>query len=191
MAEKYDILQWYEYFLKSKDKFDIKTDSKKGESVVLYPGRFYILNYKSKTDKRYNCRPVIISLGISEKDPNSYLCVDLCVMPLKIRLKFIETYFKWYMDQIYDNINRYPDVKMADKQTPIKNFNYRIICKAAESFYIKNAIKRYKIENVTAIYSLPFSKVYRVIGEYCDDNYFLNGSIKDAQEYFVKQSLKR
>jgi hypothetical protein len=95
------------------------------------------------------------------------------------------------MDQICDNINRYPDVKMADKQTAIKNFNYSIICKAAESFYIKNAIKRYKVENVTSIYSLPFSKVYRVIGEYCDENYFLNGNIKDAQEYFVKQSLKR
>ena len=191
MAEKYDILQWYDYFLKSKDKFDIKTDTKKSESAILYPGRFYILNYKSKTDKRYNCRPVIISLGISEKDPNSYLCIDLCVMPLKIRLKFIETYFKWYMDQICDNMNRYPDVNFADKQTMIKKFNYSIICKAAESFYIKNAIKRYKIENVTAIYSLPFSKVYRVIGEYCDENYFLNGSVKDAQEYFVKHSLKR
>ena len=191
MAKKYDILQWYDYFLKSNDKFDMKTDTKKGGSVFLLPGCFYILNYKSKTDKRYNSRPVIISLGLSEKDPNSYLCIDLCVMPLKVRLKFIETYFKWYMDQICDNMNRYPDVKMADKQTAIKNFNYSIICKAAESFYIKNAIKRYKVENVTAIYSLPFSKVYRVIGEYCDENYFLNGNIKDAQEYFVKQSLKR
>ena len=95
MAENYNILQWYEYFVKSKDAFDIKTDTKEGSSVVLYPGRFYILNYKSKTDKRYNSRPVIISLGLSEKDPNSYLCIDLCVMPLKVRLKFIETYFKY------------------------------------------------------------------------------------------------
>lgn len=82
MAEKYDILQWYYHFVKSGDSFDIKRDAKKGSSVVLYPGRFYILNYKSKTDKRYNGRPVIISLGISEKEPNSYLCIDLCVMPL-------------------------------------------------------------------------------------------------------------
>ena len=90
MAENYNILQWYEYFVKSKDNFDIKTDANEGSSVVLYPGRFYILNYSSKTDKRYNGRPVIISLGLSEKDPNSYLCIDLCVMPLKVRLKFIE-----------------------------------------------------------------------------------------------------
>ena len=129
MAENYNILQWYEYFVKSKDVFDIKTDAKEGSSVILYPGRFYILRYNSKTDKRYNSRPVIISLGLSEKDANSYLCIDLCVMPLKVRLKFIETYFKWYMDQIWDNINRYPVVEQADKQTPIKNFNYNIICK--------------------------------------------------------------
>lgn len=190
MAEKYDILQWYSYFEKSGDKFNIKNDAKKGDSVNLYPGRFYILKYKSKTDKRYNGRPVIISLGLSEKDPNSYLCIDLCVMPLKVRLKFVSTYFKWYMDQILNNINRYPDVEQVDKQTMIKKFNYNIICKAAESFYIKNAIKRYKVENVTAIYSLPFSKVYKVIGKYCDENYFANGSIVDAQTHFLKQSLK-
>jgi hypothetical protein len=191
MSEKYDILQWYSYFLKSGDKFDIKTDAKEGSSVILYPGRFYILKYKSKTDKRHNTRPVIISLGLSEKDPNSYLCIDLCVMPLKVRLKFVETYFKWYKDQIWYNINKFPDVEHADKQTIIKKFNYDNICKVAESFYIKNAIKRYKVENVTAIYSLPFSKVYKVIGKYCDENKFVNGTITDAQSHFLKQSLKK
>jgi hypothetical protein len=191
MSEKYDILQWYSHFVKSKDSFNVDEDAKKGSSVVLLPGRFYILKYKSKTDKRYNGRPVIISLGLSEKDPNSYLCIDLCVMPLKIRLKFIETYFKWYMDQIWDNINRYPDVESADKQSQIKNFNYNIICKAAESFYIKNAIKRYKVENVSAIYSLPFSKVYKIIDKYCDENHFVNGTIVEAQSHFLKQSLKK
>ena len=191
MVEKYDISQWYEYFTKSNEKFDIKTDAKEGSSVVLLPGRFYILKYKSKTDKIYNGRPVIISLGLSEKDPKSYLCIDLCVMPLKVRLKFVATYFKWYMSQIWDNINRFPDVDTADKQTAIKNFNYDVICKAAESFYIKNAIKRYKVENVSSIYSLPFTKVYRVIGKYCDENYFVNGSIVEAQTSFLKKSLKK
>ena len=191
MAEKYDIIQWYEYFEKNGEKFDIKKDVKEGSSVILYPGRFYILKYESKTDKMYNSRPVIISLGLSEKDPNSYLCIDLCVMPLKVRLNFIKTYFKWYMDQIWDNINRYPDVEQADKQTPIKNFNYNVICKAAEAFYIKNAIKRYKVENVTAIYSVPFSKVYRIIGEFCDENNFINGNIGEAQKYFLQNSLKK
>ena len=191
MAENYDIYQWYSYFVKSGDEFSIKKDAKEGSSVILYPGRFYILKYKSKTDKLYNHRPVIISLGLSDKDPNSYLCIDLCVMPLKVRLKFVETYFKWYKDQIWDNINRYPDVDQADKQSSIKNFNYDIICKAAESFFIKNSIKRYKVENVTAIYSLSFSKVYKVIGKYCDDDHFANGSIVDAQSQFLKKSLKK
>lgn len=191
MEEKYDILQWYEYFVKSGDKFNIKTDTRKEDSVILLPGRFYILKYKSKSDKRHNGRPVVISMGLSEKEPNSYLCIDLCVMPLKVRLKFVATYFKWYMSQIWDNINRYPDVESANKQTAIKNFNYDIICKAGESFYIKNAIKRYKVENVTAIYSLPFSKVYKIIGKYCDEDYFVNGTIMEAQSYFLKQSLKK
>lgn len=191
MSKNYDILQWYSYFLKSGGKFDIKNDSKKSSSLILYPGRFYILNYKSNTDKRYNRRPIVISIGLSKKYPNSYLCIDLCVMPLKIRLKFIDAYFKWYSDQIWNNINRYPDVESADKQIAIKNFNYDIICRTAESFYIKNAIKTYNIENVTAIYSLPFSKVYSVIGKFCDENCFSNGTIADAQEYFLKKSLNK
>lgn len=191
MSKNYDILQLYSHFVKSADKFDIKNDAKKGSSVVLLPGRFYILNYKTDSKKLYNSRPVIISLGLSEKDPKSYLCIDLCVMPFKVRLQFIETYFKWYRDQIWDNINRFPGVEQSDKQTAIKNFNYNIICKAAESFYIKNAIKQYKIENVTAIYSLPFSKVYRVLDKFCDENFFLNGTIMDAQAIFLKKSLKK
>lgn len=191
MAENYNILQWYEHFIKSKDSFDIKTDAKRSGSAILYPGRFYILRYNSKTDKIYNTRPVIISLGLSDKNPKSYLCIDLCVMPLKIRLKFIETYFKWYNDQIWENINRYPDVDHADKQTAIKNFNYDAICSAAEAFYIKNAIKKYKVENVVAIYSLPFAKVYKVIGKFCDETRFVNGTIKDVQTQFLKKSLKK
>ena len=191
MAEKYDILKWYEYFKKSGDKFDFKTDAKRRSSVILLPGLFYILKYKSNTDKRYNRRPIIISLGLSEKDPNSYLCIDLCVMPLKIRLKFIESYFKWYMNQIWDNINRFPGVDDADKQIKITNFNYNVICKTAESFYIKNAIKRYKKENVTDIFSIPFSKVYKVIGGLCDENCFANGNIMEAQRYFIKKALKK
>jgi hypothetical protein len=191
MAEKYNILEWYEYFKDSGDEFSLKNDTKEGGSTVLSPGCFYILKYKSKTDKLYNCRPVIISLGFSEKDPKSYLCIDLCVMPLKVRLNFIAKYFKWYMDQIWNNINRYPDVDKADKQMPIKNFNYKVICKSAEAFFIKNAIKRYKIENVTAIYSVPFLKVYKMIGEFCDENHFGNGNIGEAQVNFLKKSLNK
>lgn len=189
MSKKYDILQWYSYFEKNNDKFNEKKDAKKSDTIILYPGCFYILKYKSKTDKIYNQRPVIISLGVSDKYPNSYLCIDLCVMPLKVRLKFVATYFKWYMDQICNNINRYPNVENVDKQSPIKNFNYNIICNAAEAFYIKNAIKRYKIENVTSIYCLPFSNVYKVIGKYCDENYFVNGNITEVQTDFLKKSL--
>jgi hypothetical protein len=95
------------------------------------------------------------------------------------------------MNQIWDNINRYPGIEDANKQTAIKDFNYSNICKMAEAFFIKNAIKRYKVENVSAVYSLPFSKVYRVIGKFCDENYFLNGNIKEAQEDFLKKSLKK
>ena len=55
---------------------------------------------------------------------------------------------------------------------------------------IKNAIKSYKIENTMKIYSLPFSGVYKVIGKYCDEDYYVNGCIRDVQKEFVGKMKK-
>ena len=55
---------------------------------------------------------------------------------------------------------------------------------------IKNAIKRYKIENTRKIYSLPFSGVYKVIGKYCDEDYYVNGSIREVQKEFIDKMRK-
>ena len=55
---------------------------------------------------------------------------------------------------------------------------------------IKNAIKRYKIENTRKIYSLPFNKVYKIVGKYCDQDYYVNGSIRDVQKEFISKMRK-
>ena len=56
MAEKYNILEWYEYFKDSGDEFSLKDDAKEGGSTILSPGCFYILKYKSKTPSKANCK---------------------------------------------------------------------------------------------------------------------------------------
>ena len=55
---------------------------------------------------------------------------------------------------------------------------------------IKNAIKRYKIENTHKIYSVPFSGVYKLIGKFCDENYYVNGTIRDVQKEFIDKVRK-
>jgi len=188
--DKYDILEWSDYFEQTDGEVDPETDFLESKSIVLYPGRFYVLEYSAKTKDRYNSRPVIISMGISKKDPESFLCVDLCVIPVLIRRKFIEMYFNIYRKEIQDNIDKYFSVEDADKQTWMRDFNYENLCMAMPLLPIKNAIKRYKIENTSKIYSLPFSGVYKVIGKYCDEDYYVNGCIRDVQKEFIDKMRK-
>lgn len=187
---KYDILEWSDYFEKTDGIVDPKKDFLESNNIVLYPGRFYVLEYSAKTKDRYNARPVIISMGISKKEPDSFLCVDLCVMPVQVRRRFIEMYYNIYKKEIQDNINKYYLVEDADKQTWMRSFNYENLCKSMTMLPIKNAIKRYKIENTRKIYSLPFSGVYKVIGKYCDEDYYVNGCIRDVQKEFIDKMRK-
>ena len=188
--EKYNILEWSDYFEKTDGEVDPKKDFLESNSIVLYPGRFYVLEYSAKTKDVYNARPVIISMGISKKDPDSFLCVDLCVMPVQVRRRFIEMYFNMYKREIMENIDKYLYVEDADKQGWMKSFNYENLCKSMTMLPIKNAIKRYKIENTRKIYSLPFSKVYKIVGKYCDQDYYVNGSIREVQKEFISKMRK-
>lgn len=186
----YNIIEWSDYFEKTDGVVDPKLDFLESNNIVLYPGRFYVLEYSAKTKERYNARPVIISMGISKKELDSFLCVDLCVMPVQVRRRFIEMYFNIYKREIMDNIDKYYLVEDADKQTWIKSFNYENLCKSMTMLPIKNAIKRYKIENTHKIYSVPFSGVYKIIGKFCDENYYINGNVKEVQREFIDKMRK-
>lgn len=190
MTEKYNILDWINYFEKNNGVVDPKTDFLETDSRVLYPGRFYVLEYMAKTRERFNARPVIISMGLSKSDPDSFLCVDLSVMPVKVRMRFIDMYFNMYRREIEDNMDKYYQPKDVEKQTWMKSFSYDNLVKTMPMLPIKNAIKKYKIENTIRIYALPFSKVYKVIGRYCDENYYVNGTIRDVQKEFIDKVRK-
>lgn len=188
--EKYNIIEWINYFEGNNDKVDPETDFLETTSTVLYPGRFYVLEYMAKTKERFNSRPVIISMGVSKKEPDSFLCVDLSVIPYQARIKFIEMYFNIYRIDIENNINKFYDVKDAERQTYMRSFSYENLCKTMPMLPIKKAIKKYKIENTMAIYAVPFSKVYKIVGKYCDENHYVNGSIAEAQREFIQNVRK-
>lgn len=185
--DDYNIIGWINYFEKTNDMVNPQKDFLDSGSRILYPGRFYVLKYISQTKERYNTRPVLISLGISKKDPESFLCIDLSVLPKNIRLKFIEMYFNLYKVDIIKNINQYPFVKDADKQSWMKSFTYDNICKTMNMIPLKHAIKRYKIKNTLKIYSIPFNNVYKIVGKYCDENWYVNGTINDVQKEFIEK----
>lgn len=187
----YNIVDMVHYFEdKTNDKVNPQTDFLETRRRILYPGRFYVLEYIAKTEERFNARPVVISLGISKKDPNSFLCVDLSVIPFNARLRFVSMYFDMYKTTIMDSINKYFFVGDADKQYWMRSFNYENLCKTMPLLPIKNAIKRYKIEYTKRIYAVPFQNVYMIIGKYCDEDYYINGSIREVQNEFIDKIRK-
>ena len=184
----YNILEWVDMFEKDNGVVDPKEDFLESNSTILYPGRFYMLQYMAtQTKERFNARPVILSMGLSKKDPKSFLCVDLSVMPYPVRRRFIEMYFDTYYNTITSNIDEYLYTEDADKQKGMVSFSYDNFCKSMPTLPIKYAVKRYKIENTLKIYSIPYQQVYKVIGKFCDQNYYVNGTIRDVQNEFIKK----
>ena len=188
---QYNILEWLEGFEKDGRELDFDSDVLRSNSTVLLPGRFYILNYKAGNDDKYNARPVIISLGLSKKDPKSFLCIDLCIIPRPIRLKFVQTFFNMFEKQISDNMKTCWNVEDADKQKQIKECSYELLNKMPMFQPFKYAVKKYKIENTFKIYSVPFSGVYKIIGNLCDKNFFINTHIQFEQAKFIENQNKK
>ena len=188
MANKYNIKEWLDGFEKDKNEFNYDTDVLLSKSKILFPGRFYILNYKANTDKPYNAVPIIISMGISKKDPDSYICIDLCMIPRTARIKFVQYIFDLFEKQISENMEKFWNVEDADKQKQIIQFSYEVIEKLPVLKPLKHAVKKYKIENVYRIYSVPFSGVYKIIGKLPDKNRMVNGNVKDEQMKFLKKN---
>lgn len=170
---------------------DLKTDALESDIRILFPGRFYVLRYMSEDKKKpFNTRPFIISLGLSKKDPESFLCVDLCVMPRNVRMRFLEKYFGIFGQQIGKEMSRYTDVKDADRQGEIRDVTYSNLLSVRDFEIIKPAIKRYRIKNTLKIYSVLFGDVYMFAGNFADEDWFENGSISGIQNDFLKKITK-
>lgn len=167
--------------------FELEKDALESNSVVLFPGRFYVLQYMTDKKEVTNTRPVILSLGLSKKDPDSFLCIDLCVIPRPIRLQFLEMYCRLFESEIVKSTKKVDTLSLADKQEQIRQVSYQNLFKIKEFQILKPAIKRYKIKNTKKIYSLMFNDVFKFAGNFTDENYFINGSIVDVQKDFLNK----
>lgn len=174
-----------DWFDRQGGEFELEKDALETDSIILYPGRFYVLKYMSKKKEVTNTRPVILSLGLSQKDPESFLCIDLCVIPRQIRLRFLEMYFRLFESEILKSVKKVSGIKDADKQQQITQVSYQNIFKVKDFQILKPAIKRYKIKNTNKIYSILFNDMFKVAGDFTDKDFFINGSVVDVQKDFL------
>lgn len=181
-------------FENEKNHFDCSKDALETNNKVLMPGRFYVLEYRPKdmeSNKPLNMRPVILSLGISKKDPEAFLCIDLCMIPRTARIRFIQMFYDMFSKDIYSNIKDFPFVEMNDRQRMIREFNYTNLTKVGKFYPVINAIKRYKIRYTRKIYAVNYVDVYKILGKFCDENNFINGNIGEVQRDFIIKSRKK
>ena len=88
--------------------------------------------------------------------------------------------------QVSENMEKFWNVEDADKQKQIKQFSYELLDKMPMFKPFKYAVKKYKIKNTYKIYSVPFSGVYKLLGNFCDKNFYVNSNIKTEQANFLK-----
>ena len=182
---------WSKYYDDEKVKFDLEKDVLKSRNLILYPGRFYVLRYMPDDKKKIiNTRPVVLSLGPSQKDKNQYLCLDLCVLPKTLRLKFIELFYDMFKKEIEPNIREYWEIKDADRQSYIKNLTYQNLLKIRDFNILKFAIKKYNIKEIKEIYSLLYCDVFKVIGKFADENYYINDNLANIQKDYLDKIKK-
>ena len=105
-----------------------------------------------------------------------------------MRLQIFEYIYDVFSYEIDKNIEKYNELKDSDKQDAIKEINTDLISKSPFNVDISPSIHRYDMKYVADCRLLNYSLLpYMLLSE---DDYFVNGSIRQAQEEFIKKCNK-
>lgn len=178
----YDFLSMYNSYKGNETINDISCIARR----TLLPGFFYSIIQRKNTDKPYNMNLLCLAIGESKVDNGKYIIIDLCMLPIKVRLKFVELFYKSYNTQIVNNMSLAYDAKDANLQKPINSFTLKNVQQLLRIMKIGNAIIKVSPEDFKNVRLIPFSQVYKLIN-LCDTNNFTNISIQNAQNIIVRK----
>lgn len=152
----------------------------------IRPGKLYVFNYFPKTAKKrlIDTRPYLMSLGPDREKPNLFYGIDMHHIPYKMRVQIFEFIYKMFSFDIEKEITEWPEVADSAKQKPLSRMNTDMITKSPFNVNISPCIKRYNLEFVTQCCCVNYNLIHYML--LSDDNYFMNGTIKTAQEEFVR-----
>ena len=125
----------------------------------LKSGFFYSIVQNKETNDVFNCNPICIVIGVSERDHDCYNIIDLCYLPKNIRYKFVELFFNTYKEQINKILvdsDRYPD---------LSNFNLRCIQSFLKVFNISHAITKINLKDIKKINVIDFIDVITILDD--------------------------
>jgi len=171
----------YESF--KKDNIKVKDVIK--QTNKLKSGFFYSIIQTSDTEDVFNCNPVCLCIGPSEKDKYCYNVIDLCYMTLNLRYKFCELFFNSYKDQINDRMFD------SDSYKDIDNFNLKFIQSFLKVFNISPAITKIHLKDVKKINVIDFVNVAAILRDIDNVDNFKNTSMKKEQLKSLAVVLKK
>lgn len=159
------------------------------ERKDIKPGKLYVFKYFPEKKKNiYDSYPFIMALGPDKTKRNLFYGIDMHHMPYEMRLQIFEYIYDVFSYEIDKNIEKYNELKDSGKQDAIKEINTDLISKSPFNVDISPSIHRYDMKYVADCRLLNYSLLpYMLLSE---DDYFVNGSIRQAQEEFIKKCNK-
>lgn len=151
----------------------------------IRPGKLYVFDYfpPSVKKKMIDTRPYVMSLGPDREKPNLFYGIDMHHIPYKMRVQIFEFIYNMFRFDIEKEIENWPGVKDSLKQKPLSKMNTDIITKSPFNVNISPCIKRYDIDYVSNCYAVNYNLIHYML--LSEENYFLTGSIKEAQAEFL------
>ena len=158
------------------------------ERQNIKPGKLYVFKYfPEKSKNMYDSYPFIMALGPDKVRKNMFYGIDMHHIPYKIRLQIFEYIYDIFSYEIEKNIEKYNNLEDSDKQDSIKEINTTLITKSPFNIDISPSIHRYDMKYVSDCRLVNYKLLpYMLLSE---DDYFVNGSIRQAQEEFMEKCM--
>lgn len=156
------------------------------ETRDILPGKLYIFKYFPKGGKKiYDAYPFIMALGPDKIRRNMFYGIDAHHIPYKIRIQIFGYIRGIFADEIEKNITEFPEPEDAPKQKGIKEINTDLITKSPFDIDISPSIHKYDMKYVSDCRCVNYKLLPYIL--LSDDDYFMNGSIRQAQEEFMEK----
>lgn len=156
------------------------------ERQYLFPGKFYIFKYKPQTKNIYDSKPYIMSLGFEQNHPNLIYGINMHHMPYKIRVQFFDYVYNFFRSILEKEIYNYPNPGDAVFQKYITEITADNMLNVP--FNIKPSINKYDMQYMSNCRLINYNLLHYIIQS--DEDYFVNGTISDAQKKFLKHTLR-
>ena len=159
------------------------------ENRMLYPGKLYVMDYITDSKALYDTKPYIMSLGQAKEDKKKFYGIDMHWIPFKIRLQIFGYIYDISKNKIQKGIAEFPNEMDTPKQPFLIEITTDLIDKSPFNVNLSACMHAYYLDKIADCRCVNWNLIHYMLMS--DDDTFANGTIKDAQEMFIKEMTKK